>query len=105
MYVCRTDFAPCKRHLRPVSGFAYKIRILRISDLLRMYTTCALKATYAYEVSLLRVTDLLHMYTTCALEVTYCVQGTSFAHKRLIAYVVRLMRSRQIMRMRYDFCA
>ena len=61
-----TDFAPCKRLLRLVSCFAYKMSLLRVRDLLCLYTTCALKATYAYDVRLLRVSNLM-----CTLYVSY----------------------------------
>ena len=51
----------------PVSGFAYKIRHLRVSDLLRTYMICALEATYAYDVRILRESDLLRtLYVFCA---------------------------------------
>ena len=53
--------------------------ILRVSNLLRTYTTSALKATYAYEVCLLRISNLLCTCTSSALEATY-------------AYKVRLLR-------------
>ena len=57
---------------------------MRITDLLCTYTTCALEATCAYDVRLVRVSELLRTYST------------TFARKQLIAYVVRLLRSRQL---------
>ena len=58
-YVDCTASAPCKR-------------------LCVEYTTFARKATYCVRiVRLLRVSDLLRTYTACALEATLCVRGTS----------------------------
>ena len=58
-YVDCTAYAPCKR-------------------LCVEYTTFAHKATYCVSiVRLLRVSDLLRTYTACALEATLCVRGTS----------------------------
>ena len=52
------------------------------------YTTFARIATYCVRiVRLLRVSDLLRTYTTCALEATLCVRCTSVRVKRLNAYV------------------
>ena len=58
------------------------------------YTTFARIATYCVRiVQLVRVSNLLHMYTACALEATLCIQCTSVRVKRLNAYVnVRLLR-------------
>ena len=56
---------------------------MRVSDLLRTYVTCTLEATCAYDVRLVRVSDLLRTY------------GTIFARKRR-------MRSKQLVRMKYN---
>ena len=58
------------------------------------YTTFARKVTYCVcIVRLVRVSDLLRMYTACALEAASCVRGTSVRLKRLNAYVnVRILR-------------
>ena len=86
-YVDCTACAPCKQLCVEYTTFAHKatycvhiVQLLRVSDLLRMYTTCTLEATCAYDVSLVRVSNLL------------CTYSTTFARKRLIAYV-------------YDLCA
>ena len=70
-YVGCTACAPCKRLCVEYTTFARKatycvriVRLLRVSDLLRTYTTCALEATCAYDVRLLRVSDLLRTYIT-----------------------------------------
>ena len=61
-YVDCTDCAPCKRLCVEYTTFACKatycvriVRLLRVSNLLRTYTTCALGVTCAYDVQLLRV--------------------------------------------------
>ena len=85
MYVGCTVFATCTRLLRPVSSFEYEIRLLRVSDLLRTYTTCALEATYAYKVYLLRVSEILRMlYVFCA-RGDLRVRGT-FLHERDLCF-------------------
>ena len=73
-YVDCTAYAPCKR--------------LRVE-----YTTFARISTYCLRiVRLVRVSDLLRTYTACALEATLCVRCTSVRVKRLNAYVnVRLL--------------
>ena len=60
-YVDCTACAPCKRLCVEYTTFARKatycvliVRLLRVSDLLRTYTTCALEATCAYDVRLVR---------------------------------------------------
>ena len=85
--------APYKRICVEYTTFARKatycvhiVRLLRVSDLLRTYTTCALEATCAYDVRLVRVSDLLLTYST------------TLAHKQL-------MRSKRLVRTKYDFCA
>ena len=74
-YVDCTAYAPCKQLFVEYSIF------LRI-------------ATYCVRiVQLVRVSDLLRTYTACALEATLCVRCTSVHVKRLNAYVnVRLLR-------------
>ena len=74
VYVDCTAYAPCKQ-------------------LCVEYTTFACIATYCVRiVRLLRVSNLLRTYTACALEATLCVRGTSVRVKRLNAYVnVRLL--------------
>ena len=74
-YVDCTDYAPC-------------------NQLCVEYTTFARIATYCVcIVRLVRLRDLLRMYTACALKATFCVQGTSLRVRRLNAYVnVRLFR-------------
>ena len=68
-YVDCTAYAPCKR-------------------LCVEYTTFARIATYCVRiVRLVRVSDLLRTYTTCALKATLYVQCTSVRVKRLNAYV------------------
>ena len=64
-YVDCTAYAPCKRLCVEYTTFARKatyfvriVQILRVSDLLRTYTTCALKATCAYDLRLVRVKQL-----------------------------------------------
>ena len=58
--------------MRPVGGFAYEIRLLRLSDLLRTYTTCALEEIYAYVVRLLRSTRLIaYVVRLFVLKATY----------------------------------
>ena len=58
-YVDCTAYAPCKR-------------------LCVDYTTFARIATYCVRiVRLVRVSELLRTYTACALEATLCVRGTS----------------------------
>ena len=56
--------------MRPVSNFAYEIFLLRVSDLLRTYTTYALKATCAYEYNFARKRLIAYVYDFCA-ETTY----------------------------------
>ena len=58
-YVDCTAYAPCKRLCVEYMTFARKanycvriVQLLRVSDLLRTYTTCALEATCAYDVRL-----------------------------------------------------
>ena len=70
---------------------AYKIRLFRVRDLLRTYTTCALEATYAHEYGFAR-------------KVTYCVRtrfvlvkqlvctSTALHLKRIISYVYGFAR-------------
>ena len=89
-YVDFTACASCKRLCVEYTDFARKatyfvriVRLLRVSDLLRTHTTCALEATYAYDVRLVHVSELLRTYTT------------TFARKRL-------MRSKQLVRTKYD---
>ena len=60
-YVVCTACAPCKRLCVEYTNFARKatyfvriVQILRVSDLLPTYTTCALEATCAYDVRLVR---------------------------------------------------
>ena len=74
-YVDCTAYAPCKR-------------------LCVEYTTFARIVTYCVRiVRLVRVSDLLRAYTACALKATLCVRGTSVRVKRLNAYVnVQLLR-------------
>ena len=67
-YIGCTACVPCKRLCAEYTTFARKVtycvrivRLLRVSDLLRTYTTCALEATCAYDVRFLRVSDLLHL--------------------------------------------
>ena len=74
-YVDCTAYAPCKR-------------------LCVEYTTFERIATYCVRiVRLVRVSDLLRTYTACALEATLCVRGTSVHVNRLNAHVnVRLLR-------------
>ena len=74
-YVDCTAYAPCK--------------LLCVE-----YTTFARIATYCVRiVRLVRVSDVLRTYTACALEATLCVRGTSVRVKRLNAYVnVQLLR-------------
>ena len=92
-YVDCMACAPCKRLCVEYTTFARKatycvrrVRLLRVSNLLRTYTTCVLEATCVYDVRLVRVSDLL------------CTYSTIFARKRL-------MRSKQLVRTKYDFCA
>ena len=92
-YVDCTAYAPCKQVCVEYTTFARKVtycvrivRTLRVSDLLRTYTTCALEATCAYNVRLVRMSDLLRPYST------------TFACKRL-------MHSKQLVRTKYNFCA
>ena len=74
-YVDCTACAPCKRLCVEYTTFAreatYCVRIvqlLRVSNLLRTYTTCALEATCAYDVRLVCVKRLnVHVqYVFCA---------------------------------------
>ena len=52
------------------------------------YTTFARIATYCVRiVRLVRVSNLLRTYTVCALEASLCVRCTSVHEKRLNAYV------------------
>ena len=58
-YVYCTAYATCKQLCVEYTTFARKatycvriVRLLRVSDLLRTYTTCALEATCAYDVRL-----------------------------------------------------
>ena len=106
-YVDCTAYAPCKR-------------------LCVEYTTFARIASYFIRiVRLVRVSDLLRTYTACALEATLCVRCTSVRVKRLNAYLnVQLLRVSelcarsdlcvrcmtcayyvQLVRKIYDFCA
>ena len=78
-YVDCTVCAPSKRLCVEYTTFALKatyfvhiLQLLRVSDLLRTYTTRALEATCASGVRLVRVSDLLCMYST------------TFARKRLM---------------------
>ena len=64
-YVDCTAYAPCKRLCVEYTTFARKVtycvrivQLLRVSDLLCTYTTCALEATCAYDVRLVRVKRL-----------------------------------------------
>ena len=64
-YVDCTACATCKRLCVEYTTFSRKatycvriVRLLRVSDLLRTYTTCALEATCAYDVGLVRVKRL-----------------------------------------------
>ena len=89
-YVYCTACAPCKRLCVEYTTFARKatycvriVQLLRVSDLLRTYTTCALEATCAYDVHLVRVSDLLRTYST------------NFTRKRL-------MRLKRLVRKKYD---
>ena len=74
-YVYCTAYAPCNR-------------------LCVDYRTFSRIATYCIRiVRPVRVSDLLRTYTACALEATLCVRGTSVRVKRLNAYVnARLLR-------------
>ena len=74
-YVDCTAYAPCNR-------------------LCVYYRTFARIATYCIRiVRPVRVSDLFRTYTACALEATLCVRGTYVRVKRLNAYVnVRLLR-------------
>ena len=70
-YVDCTAYAPCKRPCVEYTTFAREatycvriVRLLRVSDLLRTYTTCALEATCAYNARLVRMSDLLRPYST-----------------------------------------
>ena len=92
-YVDCRACAPCKRLCVEYTTFVCKVtycvrivQILRVSDLLHMYTTCVIEATCAYDVRLVRVSNLLHTYST------------TFARKRL-------MRSKRLVCTKYDFCA
>ena len=68
-YVDCTAYEPCKR-------------------LCVEYTTFARIATHCVRiVRLVRVSDLLRTYTTCALEATLCVRYTSVRVEQLNAYV------------------
>ena len=68
-YVDCTAYAPCKR-------------------LCVEYTTFARIATYCVRIlRLVRVSDLLRTYTACALEATLCVRCTSVRLKQLNAYI------------------
>ena len=93
VYVDCTNCAPCKRlcveymtFARKSTNFVRIVQLLCVSDLLRMYMTCALEATCAYDVRLVRVSDLLRTYST------------TFARKQL-------MRSKRLVRTKYDCCA
>ena len=78
-YVGCMASAPCKRLCVEYTTFACK-------QLIRTYTTCALEATCAYDVRLMCVSNLLRTYST------------TFARKRL-------MRSKRLVRTKYDCCA
>ena len=59
----------------------------------------------------MRVSDLLRTYTACALEAILCVRFMSVRVKRLNAYIYstafarkRLMRSKRLVRTMYDLC-
>ena len=91
-YVDCTACAPCKQLCIEYTTFASKstycvriVRLLRVSHLLRTYTTCALEATCAYDARLVHVSDLLHTYST------------DFARKRL-------MGLKRLVRTKYNFC-
>ena len=78
-YVDCTACAPYKRPCVEYTTFARKatycvriVRLFRVSDLFRTYTTCALEATCAYDVRLVSVSDLL------------CTYRTTFARKQLM---------------------
>ena len=113
--VFRTAFAPCRRILRPVSGFAYEIRLLRVSNLLCTYMACALKATCSYKynfarkatycvgIRLVRSRRLVCTSTSSRVS-DLCVRGTTFAIKVTCAYEFVFVR-KPLMRMRYNFCA
>ena len=65
-YIDCTACAPCKRLCVEYTTFASKanycvriLQLLRVSDLLRTYTTCALEATCAYNVRLVCVQQLI----------------------------------------------
>ena len=65
-YVDCTACAPCNRLCVEYTTFVRKstycvriVRLLRVSDLLCTYTTCALEATCAYDVCLVRVKQLI----------------------------------------------
>ena len=65
-YVDFMACAPCKQLCIEYTTFSRKaiycvhiVRFLRVSDLLRTYTTCALEATCAYDVRLVRVKRLI----------------------------------------------
>ena len=65
-YVDCTAYAPCKRLCVEYTTFARKatyfvriVQLLRVSNLLRTYTTCALKANCAYDARLVRVKRLI----------------------------------------------
>ena len=64
-YVYCTACAPCKRLCVEYTNVARKatycvriVQLLRVSDLLRTYTTCALEATCAYNEGLVRLKRL-----------------------------------------------
>ena len=87
VYVDFTACAPCKRLCLEYTTFAPKttycvliVHILRVSDLLRTYTTCM------YDVRLVHVSNLLRTYRT------------AFARKKL-------MRLKRLVRTWYNFCA
>ena len=93
VYVDCTDYASCKRLCVEYTTFARKatyciriVRLVRVSDLLRTYTTCALEATLCVQCTSVRVSDLMRTYST------------AFARKLL-------MRSKRLVRTMYDFCA
>ena len=66
------------------------VRLFRVSDLLRTYTTCALEATCVYDVHLVRVSDLLRTYSTAfARKATYALEATC-------AYAVQLLRVKRL---------
>ena len=65
-YVDCTAYAPCKRLCVEYTNFAHIatysvriVRLVRVSDLLRTYTACALEATLCVRGTSVRVSDLM----------------------------------------------